>query len=72
MKKQEKPIRSIDPDDYPLGKRVILAFLLFPFGIYYFIKTPKDHGFSRKVYSLTTILSMFTYFVIIIAIIVQS
>lgn len=71
MIKRPNKIRSIDPDDYPSIKKMIIAFFLFPYGFYCVKKTPVDHPFTRKVYILTSLLSAFIYFVIIIAIIVQ-
>ncbi len=71
MKKRDDIPSKLDPNDYPSIGRVVLTFFLFPFGFYFVAKTPRDFSLTRKVYSLTTILSAFIYFVIIIANIVQ-
>ena len=52
-------------------KKVLLTFLLFPLGFFFVAKTDKDHVLTRKVYALTTLVSAFIYFAIIVAIIVQ-
>jgi len=60
-----------DLNDYPSLLKVLLSFALFPFGFYFLYKTPKEFTFTRKVYIITSLLSAFIYFVIIVAVIVQ-
>jgi hypothetical protein len=71
MKKRDDNPSKFDPNDYPSMKKVLLTFVLFPFGFYFVAKTDKDYVLTRKVYALTTLVSAFIYFAIIVAIIVQ-